>query len=308
MAMRICLQACYINRIIRKGETMKYALNLPNFGSFGNARIMAELAALAETNGWDGFFIWDHINRPFPTDFVDPWVGLAAAALSTKTILLGTMITPVPRRRPWKLARETVSLDHLSNGRLIFGAGLGSGRPMEWGKLGEETEPIERAKLLDEGLEILKGLWSGKPTTHAGEKYSVEEIQFLPPTLQKPRIPVWIGGNWPAKPPFRRAARWDGVFPIFKDKTTPVVDQIKACRAYLASQGDLSPDFQFAHLGESTFNLSPAEASKHTLPFKEAGVSWWMEPLDPDVYGVAWQEPWPMEKFIQRIEQGPPVC
>ncbi|MBN1264495.1 MAG: LLM class flavin-dependent oxidoreductase [Anaerolineales bacterium] len=287
---------------------MKYALNLPNFGPFGNARKLAELAALAESNGWDGFFIWDHINRPFPIDIVDPWIALTAAALSTSTIRLGTMITPIPRRRPWKLARETVSLDHLSNGRLIFGAGLGSGRPSEWAQFGEDIDSIERSKKLDEGLDILAGLWSGEETTVQGQKYSVDRIQFLPPALQKPRIPVWIGGNWPSKAPFRRAARWDGVFPMFNDKTIPALDQIRACRQFLAGQQDLSPRFEFAHLGDSTFNMEPGQAAEHTGPFQEVGVTWWMEPLWPIPYGCSWEEGWPVEKFIQRIKQGPPCC
>jgi len=286
---------------------MKYAINLPNFGAFGFARRAAEFAVLAEESGWDGVFIWDHINRPYITDIVDPWVALSAIAAATRTIRFGAMITPVPRRRPWKLARETVSLDHLSEGRLIFGAGLGSSRPAEWENLGEEHDANVRANQLDEGLEILTRLWSGESVTFKGEMYTVNGVRFLPASLQKPRIPVWIGGNWPAKAPFQRAARWDGVFPMFNSERAPVLDQIRECRSYLESRQSLPPTYDFAHLGESTFGLDPDQAGQFTNAYRQAGVTWWMEPLWPVSYGCSWEDTWPMKKFLERVKQGPPV-
>jgi alkanesulfonate monooxygenase SsuD/methylene tetrahydromethanopterin reductase-like flavin-dependent oxidoreductase (luciferase family) len=139
---------------------VKYGLYLPNFGPFGDARVLAELARDAERAGWDGFFLWDHVARPGAPPVVDPWIALAAIAVATERVRIGALVTPLARRRPWKVARETVSLDRLSNGRLVFGAGLGSsgGAEVEWAGFGEETDLARRAGMLDEGLEILTGL------------------------------------------------------------------------------------------------------------------------------------------------------
>jgi len=143
-------------------------LYLPNFGAFGDARRVAELAADAEAAGWDGCFIWDHIARPFVTDLVDPWVALAAIAQRTTRIRFGALITPLARRRPWQVARATVSIDRLSGGRLVFGAGIGSGRRVEWDDFGEAPDARTRGAMLDEALQVLSGLWSGQPFAFEG--------------------------------------------------------------------------------------------------------------------------------------------
>ena len=164
--------------------------------------LVAELAARAEAKGWDGFFVWDHVAYRAPVRAVaDPWVTLAAIAVATSRVRIGPMVTPVARRRPHQLARETVTLDRLSGGRLVLGVGLGSDRTGEFdpARFGEEGDPRERAKLLDDGLEKLLGYWDGG---------------FEPPPLQQPRIPVWVASRWPHRRPLRRAARFDGVFPI----------------------------------------------------------------------------------------------
>ena len=180
---------------------MQYGINLPPFGDFGDPRALAELAHEAEQAGWDGFFIWDHIIfDPSFHPMVDPCVGLAAVALSTSRIRIGTMLTPLPRRRPWKLARETVSLDRLSNGRLILGVGIGDPVQWDYGFFGEETDARVRAQHLDEGLDIVAGLWSGERFSYQGQHYQLQEMIFLPKPVQ-PRIPIWVGGNWPNKPP-----------------------------------------------------------------------------------------------------------
>jgi alkanesulfonate monooxygenase SsuD/methylene tetrahydromethanopterin reductase-like flavin-dependent oxidoreductase (luciferase family) len=142
---------------------LKHGVYLPNFGAFGSAHTLAELAVDAERAGWDGFFLWDHIARLSPTDMVDPWIALAAVAMATRNVRIGALVTPLPRRRPWKMARETVTLDHLSNGRLIVGVGSGSpgGRSVEWGNFGEALDDRTRGAMLDEGLQVLTGLWSG---------------------------------------------------------------------------------------------------------------------------------------------------
>jgi alkanesulfonate monooxygenase SsuD/methylene tetrahydromethanopterin reductase-like flavin-dependent oxidoreductase (luciferase family) len=170
------------------------------FEGLSEPRLVADLAVLAELRGWDGFFVWDHIVYSPPTERVaDPWVVLSAVAMATSRLRIGPMVTPVSRRRVQKLARETVSLDRLSGGRLVLGVGLGSDRHGELGPFGEVEEPRERAKLLDAGLERLAAYWGG---------------EFLPPPFQQPRIPVWVATRYPSKKPLERAARWDGVFPI----------------------------------------------------------------------------------------------
>jgi len=161
---------------------------------------LARLAEAAEQHGWDGFFVWDHIRYSPPANAVaDPWVALSAVAAATERLRLGPLVTPPSRRRIHKLARETVTLDQLSGGRLIFGAGLGSDRHGELGPFGEVTDDRERGRLLDEGLDRLAAYWAG---------------EFQPEPLQRPRIPVWLAGRWPNRRPLRRAARWDGLFPI----------------------------------------------------------------------------------------------
>ena len=180
--------------------TAKRGIFVAPFDELADPRLLMELASRAEELGWDGFFLWDHIRYRAPTrDVLDPWVALSAIATATERIRIGPMVTPVSRRRPHKLARETVTLDHLSNGRLTLGVGLGGDNNGELGPFGEETDPKARARLLDDGLEKLAGYWAG---------------EFEPVPVQRPRIPVWVAGRWPNRRPLRRAARWDGLFPI----------------------------------------------------------------------------------------------
>ena len=175
-----------------------------------------------------------------PLPLVDPWVALAAVALSTQRIRFGTLVTPLPRRRPWKLARETVTLDHLSNGRLTLGVGLGE-YMTEFDDLGEPSDLKVRAAMLDEGLEVLTGLWTGQPFQHLRRALSGTAKRCSCPTpVQQPRIPIWVAGQWANKAPFRRAARWDGVFPIlrgaFMRDITPeqFADMLRYIRQYRA--------------------------------------------------------------------------
>jgi len=213
---------------------MKFGVYLPNFGPYGDARVLAALACDAEAAGWDGFFIWDHIARSWATDVVDPWIALAAVAVATTRVRIGALVTPIPRRRPWKLARETVSLDHLSSGRLIFAVGIGSGQAVEWDDLGDEVDVKKRGQMLDEGLAVLDGLWQGEPFSHAGEYYRVKKAHFLPRAIRSPRIPVWVAGNWPNKAPMRRAARWDGAFPLYERLGVGTLDAFKESSAFVS--------------------------------------------------------------------------
>jgi alkanesulfonate monooxygenase SsuD/methylene tetrahydromethanopterin reductase-like flavin-dependent oxidoreductase (luciferase family) len=195
-------------------EIMKRALFVPNFGDFAEPRVFADLAAEAETAGWDGIYIWDHILVEDGRPMCDPWVAMAAAAMLTERIRLGPMVTPVPRRYPWKLSREVVSLDRLSGGRVDFGVGIGFPPEVEFGTFGHETDARIRADKLDEGLDVITGMWTGEPFSFSGDHYRVVERTFLPTPLQEPRVPIWVAATWPNKRPFRRAAKWDGVFPL----------------------------------------------------------------------------------------------
>ena len=178
---------------------MKHAIDVPPFGELSDPRVLAELAVAAEERGWDGFFVWDHIVYRAPVRAVaDPWVALAAVACATSRLRIGPMITPLSRRRVHKLARETVTLDLLSSGRLTLGVGLGSARNGELEPFGEVADPRERARLLDQGLDDLVRYWGG---------------EFQPVPVQRPRIPVWVAAEWPHRRPVRRALRWDGLFP-----------------------------------------------------------------------------------------------
>jgi alkanesulfonate monooxygenase SsuD/methylene tetrahydromethanopterin reductase-like flavin-dependent oxidoreductase (luciferase family) len=179
---------------------VKRAIDVAPFGELADPRVLAELAIAAEERGWDGFFVWDHIVYRAPVRAVaDPWVALAAVACATSRLRIGPLITPLSRRRVHKVARETVTLDLLSSGRLTLGVGLGSARNGELEPFGEVADPRERARLLDQGLSDLVRYWAG---------------EFQPVPLQQPRIPVWVAAEWPHRRPVRRALRWEGLFPI----------------------------------------------------------------------------------------------
>ncbi len=175
---------------------MKYGYATPNFGFCGNPRTLVELAREAEDAGWDGFFLWDHIQLGSIEPTLDPWVALGAMAQATERIRLGTLITPLPRRRIAKLAREAVTLDHLSNGRAILGIGAGAPPLPEYTAFGDEGDPKVRGAMLDEGIDLLAALWSGKPIQHQGTFYRAETSGFQPP-VQTPRIPIWVAATGP---------------------------------------------------------------------------------------------------------------
>jgi probable F420-dependent oxidoreductase len=281
---------------------MKYGVFVPNFGPYGDARAMAALARDAEDAGWDGFFFWDQVaGTMWPPNMVDPWVALTAIALNTERIRIGTLVTPLPRRRPWKVARETVSIDHLSEGRLTFGVGIGAG-PGEFDDLGEETNPKARGAMLDEALDVLTGLWSGETYSFAGTYYQINAAQFEPKPVQTPRIPIWVGGSWPNPAPFRRAARWDGVFPdpafdLSPETTRELIEFVKKYRTTDAP-------FDVIHGGVTSGNHSQDVAI--VAPYANVGVTWWMESVNPEVFGCEWKADWPIDKMRARILAGPP--
>ncbi|MEO8953157.1 MAG: LLM class flavin-dependent oxidoreductase [Ktedonobacteraceae bacterium] len=279
---------------------MQFAIDIPHFGPFSNPHVPAELAHEAEEAGWDGFFVWDHINYklagvPGPVVIADPWIQLAAIALRTRRIKLGPMVTPLPRRRPWKLAREAVTLDHLSAGRLILGIGLGSDRSGEYSDFGETADAKIRGEMLDEGLAVLTQLWSGEEFSYEGRHYQLSQVQFLPKPLQQPRIPIWIAGFWPNKKPIRRAAKFDGVFPLMRERAlTPddfreIIDSTRVQRTQ-ASHFDVV-------VGGQTSGTDKAQDAAQVASFAEVGATWWMESFYPHHT---------LEQVRERIQQGPP--
>lgn len=287
---------------------MRYGISLPQLGEYGDVQTLVHLARETETAGWDGFFIWDSmLLEPTGLPVVDPWVALTAVALNTSRLLLGPMVTPLSRRRPWKLARETVSLDHVSQGRLVLGVGLGD--PVQWdfGVFGEETDNKRRARLLDEGLDVLAGLWSGDPFSYDGEQYHIEEVQFLPRPVQTPRIPIWVGAGWANKAPLRRAARWDGVFPLKGGPGEPGLtpDDWQGILSYVNEHRTHDGPFDVVH-GGNTPGDDPEQGASIVAPFAKVGVTWWLESIAPWSFGWQDEGPWPSEAMHQRILQGPP--
>jgi alkanesulfonate monooxygenase SsuD/methylene tetrahydromethanopterin reductase-like flavin-dependent oxidoreductase (luciferase family) len=277
---------------------MKYALYLPNFGAEHSARALADLASEAEQAGWDGFFLWDHIiNEAEGVPLVEVWVALTAIAMQTSRIRLGATVTPLPRRRPWELARQTASVDQLSQGRLVLGVGLGV--PVEFSHFGQEADNKVRAAQLDEGLEILTGLWQGEPFEHHGAVYTIERATFLPGSFQKPRIPIWAGGWWPTRAPFRRAARWDGVIPLKKQGPSHLLtpQDVAQVRKFIQQERSSADPFDIAIIQWSDPS-DPAKAARKVAQFARAGATWWLESL--------YMEQNSMEAMLRRIRVGPP--
>jgi alkanesulfonate monooxygenase SsuD/methylene tetrahydromethanopterin reductase-like flavin-dependent oxidoreductase (luciferase family) len=278
---------------------MKYGLDIPTVGTYANPHKLADLAAEAEQAGWDGFFVWDlFLGKDGSAEPVlDPWVALAAIAMQTQHIRIGAFVTPLARRRPWQLARETVALDHLSHGRLIFGAGLGW-QPHDFAAFGEEADLKIRADKLDEGLAVMSGLWTGEPVNFQGKHYQVHGVTLLPKPLQAPRIPVWLAGGWPNRKPLRRAVRWDGIYLMTVNQLTDELltpAEVREIVAYLRTHREGSDPFDVAVNGETP--ADPHQGAEIVQPYIEAGATWWVE------YEASRES---FEEYRQRIRQGPP--
>ncbi|WP_432936735.1 LLM class flavin-dependent oxidoreductase [Kribbella sp. CA-253562] len=287
---------------------MRFSINIPNFGDFADARTVARVATVAEQAGWDGLFVWDHVvhskaqRRGQP--FGDPWMLLTAAALATSRITLGTLVTPTARRRPEQLARQVATLDGMTSGRVVFGAGLGGPIDDEFGSFGDETDPKVLAGRLDEGLDLLARYWSGETVNHHGEHYQVDDVTLLPATAQRPRPPVWIAGYWPRKAPMRRAARWDGAVPLFQNANhgeAPPVDELRDLAAYL-QQNRTDPTAPYDIIVGGISPTNPTASRALIEPLAEAGATWWDERqliTGTDFYRL--------DPVLRRIEQGPPT-
>jgi alkanesulfonate monooxygenase SsuD/methylene tetrahydromethanopterin reductase-like flavin-dependent oxidoreductase (luciferase family) len=267
---------------------VRYAVYAPPFGTFGDVNLLVDLAGAAEQAGWDGFFLWDHLLYEDDVPFVDAWIALAAMAAATERIRLGPLVTPLPRRRPWKVARESVTLDHLSAGRLVLGVGLGIDFWREFaGFAGEAPDDRARAALLDDGIEIITRLWSGERVSYAGSKLRIDGVRFLPEPLQRPRIPIWSAVLWPPRArPIRRAARCDGVVPFRPDAPlTP--ENVRELRTAIERE----------RAGDAPFDVCLHGPRDQAPDFAAAGVTWFMESCYPEQ---------PLAQVRRLIEQGPP--
>ncbi len=174
---------------------MRYAISVPNYGDFADPSVTIALARDIEAAGWDAFFLWDHVLVRNGNVVADPWTLLAAIAVSTERIRLGTMVTPLPRRRPWQVVRQIVTLDHLSGGRAVLGVGIGYPPKLEYEVFGESGDERVRAELLDEGLDVVTGLMSGRPFSFDGRHYHLDGVEFAPQPVQRPRVPIWVAGR-----------------------------------------------------------------------------------------------------------------
>ncbi len=251
---------------------MRFGLTICNHGAYADPSLLADLAVEAESAGWDAVFLWDHIARAGEPAMTDPQIALAAIAARTERVLIGPMVTPLARRRPQKVAREAVALDHLSGGRMVLGVGLGI-HPQEFEMLGDAAEPRAKAALLDEALEVVTALWTGERVSHDGEAFTVDAV-FTPGPVQQPRIPIWVGGVWPNAAPIRRAARFDGMFPVSKEGIAPadyasLREQVAAHRADAGLPADAP--FTVVHEGAGTGTFDG------WTEYADAGVDWWLE-------------------------------
>jgi probable F420-dependent oxidoreductase len=273
---------------------VRYGIVMSNLDDYADPRVVVSLARAAEEAGWEGFFVWDHLGFVWGTPSSDPWVVLSAAAVSTTRLKLGTAITPLARRRPHIVANALVSLDLLSGGRVVFGAGLG-GVAEEFTAFGEPGDAKERARMLDEGLTVLDGFWSGEPLTHHGQHYDVENVSLAPLPLQRPRIPIWIGGQ--GAPALRRAARWDGwLAPATRPDGTPIMDKDPRRIAEMVAE------IQHHRRADTPFEVAVdgySEPGDAALPraYEAAGATWWLE----SIHGMRG----PLEEMMARVEAGP---
>lgn len=273
---------------------MKYGVALP----YVDARTVAQLALLAEQSGWDGVFMGDAIWC------VDPLIALTAAAMLTSRIRLGVMVIPAPLRRPWKIASETAALDNLSGGRLI--AGLATGAVwMGWQAFPDEvTDTRARAEMLDETIDILTILYSGKQVDFDGKHFHLHLTQldpqyYPPPPVQQPRIPLWVAGAWPRQKSMQRVLKCDGLLPLKMnaegkfEEVSPA--DIRDMKAYIDANRTVTPPFDIVVEGKTAGMVSDQVQEKLT-PWVEAGATWWIE-------GMWGDSP---ETVKERVQHGPP--
>lgn len=270
---------------------MKFGFVLPKMDPF----LAIDLVKEAEANRWDGFFVWE------PVWGIDPWVTLGALAVVTERIKLGTLLTPPSRRRPWKLASETVTLDVLSKGRAILSVGLGA-PDTGFEEFGEVTDRRIRSELLDESIDILTGLWQGEPIEHQGKHYQITKTNFEPgpATVQKPRIPIWVVGAWDWPRSMQRVLKCDGILPAIlgpdKKWAELLPEHVREIKSYVEENRKHKSPFDII-VEKTSPGDDPKAASAAVRPWVEAGATWWIESM--------WEEKDP-GRWRERLQQGPP--
>jgi|WetSurMetagenome_2_1015567.scaffolds.fasta_scaffold350942_1 probable F420-dependent oxidoreductase len=271
---------------------MNYAIDIATLGDLADPRRVVELAVAAEEAGWQGLFVWDHLAFSWGVPSGDPWVMLSAVAQATQRLKIGTAVTPVPRRRPQVLANTVATLDLLSQGRVIFGAGLG-GVPQEFAAYGEPEESRQRALALDEGLEVMDRLWSGEPVNYEGACFRVHGVTLSPLPVQRPRVPVWVGGE--SRAALRRAARWDGWVAGGDNEKCEMVKtpaQVAEMAGFIRTVRTTDLPFNIALTGVSR----PADGPM-LKEYADAGVTWWLE----SIHGFRGS----FEELKARVQAGP---
>jgi len=272
---------------------VRFGVYVPTAGEYDVATI-AGLAREAEDLGWDGMFVWDNILATFDGTGIlaDTTVALAAIALATQRIHFGPLVTPLARRRPWKVAKEMATLDHLSGGRLIFGVGYGGS--WDFAPLGELPPGPARASMLDEALHLVTAFWTGDDVHHRGEHFTVDGARMVPAPIQRPRIPIWTAGYWPGAAPFQRAARWDGIAPLRQGHLFQGLNptDLAECLAYVRSYRESDEPFDVV-----SFHTDPRRQYS-VAEYEAAGATWWLESTNPVEESLA--------AFRSRIARGPP--
>jgi alkanesulfonate monooxygenase SsuD/methylene tetrahydromethanopterin reductase-like flavin-dependent oxidoreductase (luciferase family) len=272
---------------------LRHGVYLPPFGPFGEPAALVDLAVRAEAAGWDGVFLWDHlVTAAMP--IADPWTTLGAIAQATHRIQLGTMVTPLPRRRPWVVARHAATLSRLSGGRCILGTGLGSDESGDFSRFGEATDPRTRSARYDEALDVVQTMWTGQAYQHDGPQYHIALEQTVP---EPHRIPIWVASSTNHPHVIDRAARRDGIFPNPQDhRLTP--HELAGIVAAVHDTGHTAGrPFDVAVAG----NASQAWDEPTTVDlngFAQAGMTWWMESL------IHFD---PLDLSLTIVDAGPPA-
>jgi alkanesulfonate monooxygenase SsuD/methylene tetrahydromethanopterin reductase-like flavin-dependent oxidoreductase (luciferase family) len=259
--------------------SVRSGLFVPLFDELADPAVVARISAEAEDAGWHGVFVWDQMRWREPVlEVADPWIMLAAIAIATESIRLGPMVTPLARRRPAKVARETATLDRLSNGRLTLGVGLGADHfANEFSMTGEELDDRRRARMLDESLEILVAAWSGELVQHRGERYTVDGMRFLPRPVQQPGVPVWVAGSFGKAKPLRRAAQHDGFFPMNLENPDQLSKMVAEVTAMRADTGKTDEPYDF---------IAAVPPDTDPVPYAAAGATWWLVEFPSDSSSV----------------------
>ncbi len=274
---------------------MRFGIEVVTLGEFGDPRIVLELAQAAEAAGWGALFVWDHLAFAWGVPSGDPWVILSAVAARTERLRIGVGVTPLPRRRPHLLAHTAATLDLLSSGRLILGLGLG-GVPEEFSSFGESGDARVRAAMMDEGAELLDRLLRGEAVTHHGEYYTINGVTLAPGPVQKPRPPIWIGGE--SAPALRRAARWEGwIIGVSNEhgETTRTPEQLAAQITTIQQYRAGGAPFEVALMG----GYSTAGDTRLPQEYADAGAGWWLETL----HGLRGS----VSEMLARVKAGPPA-